>query len=366
MVDLGAVANRLFEGFLAPLVLGGEMKPGRPIGARAALALGRDRTLVDIDLVSHVELARTRVARRLMPLDRVPRITEAEWALAATLHDLVQSTHPGFDAAFRRSAPVRLLTIALAALERIPSPTSVGDALGRHTWFARLFEMQRMDTTVRWWVGSSTFLGETPPARLMAWPELRRVRVETSPRTMMDLPKSGSAVDASMFASAVTSFLAKTPLTDLATIHRGAPAFLWSTESLGLVATAPGRALAMRALAQAPKGAVDARLGRATRSLVEGQAWKAASVALDLLAERAVYDAEVVRDRNDSPPAAPKDVLDDAAYARCLGAAVACQELRSSGAGFTDVDRAELLARLTPLASAPAVQEVAVTLFQAR
>jgi len=353
-VDLGAVANHLFEGFLAPLVLGGEMKPGRPIGARAALALGRDRTLTDIDLASRVELARTRVARRLTPRDRVDLATEAEWALAATLHDVVQSTHPGFDSAFRRSAPHRLLTLALAALERVPSPTSVGDALSRHTWFSRLFEMQRVDTTVRWWVGSSTFLGESPPARLMAWPELRRVRVETSPRTVMDLPSAGSAVDASMFTATMTAFLAKTPLTDLATLHREAPAFGWSGATLGLVGTAPGRTLAMRALAQAPRETVDQRLGRATRLLVEGQAMTA-RVALDLLAERAICDAESVPSKGDPP--APKDVLDDAGYARCLGAAAACRELRTRGTGFSEHDRAELLARLAA-ASSPAAEAV--------
>lgn len=364
-VDLAGVANRLFEEFLAPLVLGGEVKPGRPIGARAALALGKDRVLTSVNLPAHVNLARIRVARKFSPVDRVERLGEAEWALAATLHDLVQATHPGFDAAFRRSAPVRLVKLALAALERIPAPASVGEALGRHTWFSRMFEMERVDTTVRWWVGSSTFLGETPPARLMAWPELRRVRVETSPRRIMELAGSGSAVDPSMFTWAVTSFLSKTPLTDVATCHREAPAFQWGSESLGLLATRPGRALAMRALGQAPRGAVDASLGRATRSLATGQEWRALGVALDLLAERAMYDVEEQPNRSESP-SVPKDVKDDATYARCLGAAVACEELRASGAGFAEADRAEFLARLAPLANAPELRALTAALLGSR
>jgi hypothetical protein len=350
-VDLGAVANRLFDTFLAPLVLGGEMKPGRPIGARAALAMGKERVLTDIDLCAHVELVRTRVARKLVPVDRVEGLSEAEWALGAALHDLVQAAHPGFDVAFRRSGPQRLLELVNLTLERVPGPTSVRESLSRHTWFGRIFEMERVDTTVKWWVGSSTFLGESPPPRLSAWPELRRVHVEKSPRRIMDLPESGSAVDASAFAAALTAFLVKTPLTDLASCHRSSPEFAWSSESLGLVASAPGRALVLRALGEAPKSAVDASLGRATRSLIQGRAWKPVGVALDLLAERALVDAALVGNKGELPP--PKDAADAATYARCIGALVACEQLRADGSLFSPMDRADLLARLAPIATSP-------------
>src|ERR1700733_7765108 len=105
--DLGLVSARLFEGFLAPLVMGGEVTPGRPIGARAALAMGRERVVADSDLFRQVQLARTRTARKLLPIDRMGAPTEAEWALGAALHDLVQAAHPGFDAAFRRRGPAK-------------------------------------------------------------------------------------------------------------------------------------------------------------------------------------------------------------------------------------------------------------------
>ena len=61
--DLGGIANRLYEGFLAPLVIGGEMTPGKPIGGRAALAMGRERVLANPELASHVQLGRNRAAR---------------------------------------------------------------------------------------------------------------------------------------------------------------------------------------------------------------------------------------------------------------------------------------------------------------
>src|SRR5215467_933993 len=110
--DLGGIADRLLRGFMAPLVLGGEMVPGRPIGGRVALSIGRERVAGDPELLSHVMLVRVRRARQLAPVDRLGDATEAEWALAAILHDIVQSTHPDFNALFRRKSPGRLLDLA--------------------------------------------------------------------------------------------------------------------------------------------------------------------------------------------------------------------------------------------------------------
>jgi hypothetical protein len=367
-VELGAVANRLFEGFLAPLVLGGEVSPSRPVGARAALAMGRERVVADSDLLARVQLARMRVARRLVPVDRLPEPTEPEWALGAALHDLVQAAHPAFDAAFRRGGPPRILDLVDATTERVPAPRNVGESLSRHTWFSRLLELKRTDTVVRWWVGSRTFLGETPPARLSAWPELRRVNVEKTARTIMDLPGAGGFVDAARFGATLSGLLARTPLTDLATCFRPVPVFAWGSESLGLVGTGPGRSLAARALALAPRQDTDAALGRATRALIDGGAFGAAAIAIDLLAERALSHAELAdpekgRDgrRSEARELATAGT-DDATYARSVGALVACAELRSPTSPFSERDRVELLARLAPLASSPVARAVHVAL----
>jgi hypothetical protein len=341
-LDLGTVANRLFEGFLAPLVLGGEVSPGRPVGARAA--------------------------RRLVPVDRLPEPTEPEWALAAALHDLVQAAHPAFDAAFRRGGPPRILDLVDATIERVPSPRNVGESLSRHTWFSRLLELRRIDTVVRWWVGSRTFLGEAPPARLSAWPELRRVNVERTARAIMDLPGAGGAVDAARFGATLSGLLARTPLTDLATCSRATPVFAWGSESLGLVGTGPGRSLAARALALAPRHATDAALGRATRALVEGGAFGAAAIAIDLLAERALSHAELgdPEEGRDGKRSEARELTtagtDDATYARSVGALVACASLRSPNSPFSERDRADLLTRLAPLASSPSARAVQVAL----
>src|SRR5438045_4032826 len=102
--DPQTLCDRLFDTFLAPLVLGGTMKPEKPFGGKNALSIGDHRAPSDSVTLSTVDLARVRTARKVVPVDRFEQAPSgAEWAIAAALHDLVQATHPGFDAVFRRS-----------------------------------------------------------------------------------------------------------------------------------------------------------------------------------------------------------------------------------------------------------------------
>src|SRR5262249_35422512 len=161
--------------------------PGKLFGGKNALSIGDGRSPADLELLSRTELTRVRIARKLAPIDTFePAPTGNEWALAAVFHDLVQSTHPGFDAMFRRSGPKRVLEVIEKTLERIPPPINVGDALSRHTWFSRMFDLARTDVDVKWWTGSERFLGTEPPRRLTAWPEFRRVTQTRTPRPLMD------------------------------------------------------------------------------------------------------------------------------------------------------------------------------------
>lgn len=355
--DVGAVAEGLFMGFMAPLVLGGEMKPERPIGGKIALAIGGGRPLTDIDRVSHVQLARIRIARKIVPIDRLEGPSTEEWALAAILHDVVQSAHPGFDAAFRRSAPGKILELADKTLELVAGPRSAHDALSRHTWFSRMFEITRTDTIVSWWVGSAKYLGEEPPSRLTKWPELRRVNQVKMPRPLMELPSSGAAVDGARFTQTLASFLAKTPLTDFATCTREAPGFVWTEATLGLVASRAGRTLALRALALLPPQHADAALGRATRHLLTARAWAAAGIAMDLLGERALARAEASLSRSGEG----NDLglgEGDAAFARAAGAVAAREWITAHGSALRDAERREVLQALEPLASSKAAREL--------
>jgi hypothetical protein len=281
--DLAAIADRLFAGVMSPLVLGGALRPGHAIGARAALALGGEpRNMTD--LASRVRAARIGRARRLAPVDSLPEASAGDWALAAALHDVLQSANPVFCTTLRRRAAVRILDLAAATIERIPAPTTVGDALSRHTWFARVPEIARTDTVVSWWLGSRAFLGVDPPGRLQAWPDLRRVNVARSQRALLDLKPL--AVPPARLKETVAALLARTPLTDLATCTRPAPVFGWGQTTLALVATHAGRTLVLRALDRLDSVSVDAVLERATRELLASGPPSLAQPAIAFLEER--------------------------------------------------------------------------------
>ncbi len=357
-VDLGSIAERLFLGFIAPLVAGGEMHPGRPIGGRAALAIGAQRTVTDIDRYAHVQLARIRCARKLVPIDRVEDLTESEWALAACLHDVVQSTHPSLMGVFRGKTPTKLLELVELTLARIPSVKTAAEALSRHTVFARIFEIERTDTTVSWWVGSSTFLGSVPPERLTKWPELRRVNVVRTPRTLNELPAHGGAVRADRFSEVMTKFLNKTPLTDLATMHRTEPAFVWSPETLALADSRAGRTLVTRSLRAAAEEPLHAALGRSLKKLLAARSWKEAQVVLTLLGERTLADAQLVAFDGRPELSASSAWSEEAMFARAAGALVAEREVLTKPAFFQADERERLLLILAPAAATRARHEL--------
>jgi hypothetical protein len=320
-LDVSRVAEALFAGTLAPLVLGGTITPGHAIGARVAHALGAADATSDRDLASRVEAGRLRRARALAPIDAVPEIDDADWALGAALHDVLQSVNPTFDAPQRRYAATRILEIASASIERIPRPARVGDALSRHTWFARVLEVRRTDTAVSFWLGSRQYLGREPPARLSAWPELRRVNVVRARREVLDL--SPIAVDRDRLARAISAFLERTPLTDLAGCVRAAPPFAWTEGTLRLLETESGRTLVLRALDRLPRLEVDAALGRATREVLAGALRSSAGSVVKLLAERAIAlaAAPALYERADATVDA------DAQFARAIGAIAARRSL---------------------------------------
>jgi hypothetical protein len=363
--DFAGIADRVFCDFMAPLVIGGAMKTHKPIGSKVALAIGAERVAGDPELVSHVNLARIRRARRIVAIDRVEDATAAEWALACALHDVVQANHPGFDGALKRRSATKLLDMVDATLERTPPPRDLRDTLSRHTWFARIFEITRTDTDVAWWVGSSHFKGTDPPARLLAWPELRRVNVTHTPRPLMDMPAGGAAIEAMRLGTAVTAFLAHTPLTDLATCARATPFFAWGAPTLSLIAMTGGRTLAERALAREPKGAVDAALGRATRALATKRAWKAVEIALELLAERALAEAYAASSPSEAARPVKASGTPDAAFARAAGALVARARITSDLSALPPAECARLVAALEPITSSSAARDVEAAMLRA-
>jgi hypothetical protein len=334
--SVAALGERVFVSVLAPLVLGGPMRPTKPIGARAALSLlGAELRPVDVELASRVDLARVAQGRRLAPIDRVADLDGAVWALGAVLHDLLQAASPGW---VRRAAPKRLLDLAGAAIGRVPPVGNARALLDRHTWFARLLAISRRDAVVSWWSGSREFRGEEPPKRLLAWSSLRRVSVERSARGLTELLSHGGVTEhESLFEGALAQLLRATPLTDLATCARAAPRFAWVPSTLAVVRAPVARTLALRAIALEPTDAADAALGRATRELLAARQWRDASAALLFLGHRAFAGAQA-----SAAWPGPIEASEDMAFARAVGARVARRWLDDPHGGVAESEARRL------------------------
>ncbi|MGK4005617.1 hypothetical protein WMF31_23525 [Sorangium sp. So ce1036] len=265
-----AIAERLSElqvNVLAPLVLGGPLCPVRPFGVRLALLLGEGAPALDPDLGAHIDVVRVRVARLVAPVDALPELTSADWALAAALNDLLQLTNHELAGPLTRSRYPRLLASVRDLCELVPAPPDVATALARHATFARVLECFRTDAHVSWWTGSASFRGQRPPARLLLWRRLRNVEVETRRVGLAEMGQGIPGLSPEDYADALALFLTRTPLTDLATATRRSPPFAWSASTLSVVAAPPGRRLAYRVMLRQPHDLVVATLARAAREV---------------------------------------------------------------------------------------------------
>jgi hypothetical protein len=260
--------EELVTGIVAPLVLGGKLHLARPFG-QLGIGLGQGRSLSDADLRSRIDVARVRRARLIAPIDTLPELDEHEWALAATLNDLLQVTNHELGGLFTKGRYMRLLRSIFDLCGQIPMPRDVGAALARHATFARVMELSRADTSVRWWTGSASFRGVPPPKRLLLWQNLRRVHVETQRVPLHEMCDGLPSMVAEGYTTALSGWLARSPLTDLASITRAAPLFAWSPATIALIAVPAGRMLAFRVLARQRAEHVSTALERA-RAGIDG------------------------------------------------------------------------------------------------
>jgi hypothetical protein len=260
--DNAARAERLAHELIHPLCAGGVIRLQRPFGARLALALGDQRRIVDDAVRTEIDVARLRVARTLVPVDSLPDIDAREWSLACAFHDLLQSTNHELSSFATRGRHRELIDSVHAVCEAVPQPATLMSAVTRHALFSRALEINRLDRRVAWWTGSSDFRGQEPPARLLAWRELRRVRIHDNLVALAEMDE-GTALDPGLYELALASWIARSPLTDLATADRAAPQFTWSPAALSLVTTSRGRDLALRAISVRLDGGPMGALGRA-------------------------------------------------------------------------------------------------------
>jgi hypothetical protein len=252
--------EQLVRGIVGPLVLGGKLTLLRPFGL-SALTVGQNERVLDPDLRTNLDVARVRRARLLAPIDVLPELTETDWAIAAVLNDVLQVTNHHLGGTFTMSRYGDLIRSIFNVSARIPAPRNIGDALARHATFARVLELSRTDTTVAWWTGSARFRGEEPPARLLVWRDVRRVRVDHERVSLTHMANDIAPVND--YLHALNCWMQLSPLTDLGTLTRDAPAFVWSPATIALIAVPAGRTLVYRALMRTTTDLVVTALNRA-------------------------------------------------------------------------------------------------------
>lgn len=292
MSDVSEVALRadsLFEQVLAPLLLGGSVRPVRPIGpvlAAEVAALHGVFGPSNSALGEECARVRARQARALAPIDALGGLGRSEWLMLCALNDFLQVANPHLPGMFGGQRPVRLLHAVEQTLALTPPPVDVRECVARHATFARLLQIVRVDTMVDWWTGSAVFRGEPVPKRLLALPGIRRVKVDEMTVSIESLCEHKS-VQTGRYLEVLGRLLRSSPLTDLATAGRDEPAFRWTHELLSLVALPTGAGICRRILGGVGAQA-DVALERGAK-LLEQQRNPAALLATRFLEQRRVH-----------------------------------------------------------------------------
>jgi hypothetical protein len=125
--------------------------------------------------------ARARRARALLLDVPAPPLDEPSFRLGAAVHDLLLLAHPALGPDRTDPARTRIAEAALALADLGP-PRDAAEAVRRHSLLARLPEVVQPERLVSYWLGRQRFVGRTPPARVLAMPRLRRVRMEETRR----------------------------------------------------------------------------------------------------------------------------------------------------------------------------------------
>jgi hypothetical protein len=179
------VPRHFVSQFLLPMVKGGALAIGRPLGRRGVESLAtragaEERAAAEVLARSRRELLATLV--RNPPR---PALDEATWRLGGAVHNLLALGHPEIALGVGADLRVGRVANAAATLAALGPPTTLAETLARHSILARLPEIIRRDRTVRYWLGRQTFVGRPPPARILALPRVRGVKVETVRRAWL-------------------------------------------------------------------------------------------------------------------------------------------------------------------------------------
>jgi hypothetical protein len=213
--------------FVLPLVAGGDVRVAQVVGARelkqlVETELGRDESAQRIGEARHA------VVSELVLSTPEPELDQEALRLAAAMQNLLFLLHPGTATMSVTRRRLRAVSAYATQLATLPLPNlDLDDARAaarvlaeRHSMLHHLFDLGRDDVRVSFWVGRRDFRGAEPPARLLKWPELRRVREERWRVSIV-----GEAMADPLMKPIVTALLASSPLTDLFEPSRLEPRF---------------------------------------------------------------------------------------------------------------------------------------------
>ena len=184
--------DRFVSRFVLPLVAGGPVYVDTPLGPGVVSEWLR---LVRPDVGVLTRLTGV-MRRRLAHLDAL--------TLAAVWHNLLALTHPAV--VERRALRVKVRGWCEAMLGWLDVPRTRAEVTWRHGLLGRLGSVGRVDTHVEFWAGYADFIGVAPPTSLVAWPDLRRVKVQRTRVDVMQLLRtleqgSGGDTEADLLGS---------------------------------------------------------------------------------------------------------------------------------------------------------------------
>ncbi len=237
-------AQAVLDGFLPAWLAGGRVRVGLPLGADEVEALGR--LILRNRAPDGLAQARGRLAGELVPLATPLPLGPTDVLRVAVLHNLVALGHPALGRADARPGGLEAaLGYTLELATRLRLPDTVDDALAAHTLIGPLFDAERMDAEVIYWLGRRHYPGRTPPKRMTRLPRLRQVAVH---RFGVPLVQTFGVPDR---RGLLARLLLASPVTDLLTAGRPAPRFTFGATARWLADPDLARGILYRWL-QAP------------------------------------------------------------------------------------------------------------------
>lgn len=219
---LQAAYDELIDGFVQPLVCGGQISLGRP-AAPGALPYFADARATSGQAETDIFDALHRAASVVAHVEDVPWPSADLLAIAMALHDLAFLTDPELDQAFSRSARPVILGWVDQLTSAIAPPRTRGDALARHALLQAFFDTKRKDETVRNWAYTYRYQGRAVPWNVVAMPKVRFVRREerlVDVSTMIEDPNNPLDL-----APRLRALVARSPVTELLVADRFTPSY---------------------------------------------------------------------------------------------------------------------------------------------